>query len=214
MQRRVVDFVRVGYFIPLNGPLNGHPPSDVLYLQSVADVIISHIYTIIRHKSVHVRKLQVAILAQSFWEMSLTDRILPRYILSRVHVSVRPRNFFMREKTANHSRPHTDLRPPQLITAQRPDKQLNWKRRNPSSSVAQCEELSAKTLLKLVWSAAIRVQNPCGEQYFFVNALSKQIGDFLSKTIHYTRMPIHIIIRKMLFFHTFIRDSCSVGLLL
>ena len=28
MQRRVVDFVRVGYFIPLNGPLNGHPPSN------------------------------------------------------------------------------------------------------------------------------------------------------------------------------------------
>ena len=27
MQRRVVDFVRVGYFIPLNGPLNGHPPN-------------------------------------------------------------------------------------------------------------------------------------------------------------------------------------------
>ena len=25
--RRVVDFVRVGYFIPLNGPLNGHPPT-------------------------------------------------------------------------------------------------------------------------------------------------------------------------------------------
>ena len=25
--RRVVDFVRVGYFIPLNGQLNGHPPS-------------------------------------------------------------------------------------------------------------------------------------------------------------------------------------------
>ena len=30
MQRRVVDFVRVGYFIPLNGPLNGHPPSLLL----------------------------------------------------------------------------------------------------------------------------------------------------------------------------------------
>ena len=28
MQRRVVDFVRVGYFIPLNSPLNGHPPSN------------------------------------------------------------------------------------------------------------------------------------------------------------------------------------------
>ena len=27
MQRRVVDFVRVGYFIPFNGPLNGHPPN-------------------------------------------------------------------------------------------------------------------------------------------------------------------------------------------
>ena len=25
--RSVVDFVRVAYFIPLNGPLNGHPPS-------------------------------------------------------------------------------------------------------------------------------------------------------------------------------------------
>ena len=31
MQRPVVDFVRVGYFIPLNGPLNGHPPSIDLY---------------------------------------------------------------------------------------------------------------------------------------------------------------------------------------
>ena len=25
--RSVVDFVRVAHFIPLNGPLNGHPPS-------------------------------------------------------------------------------------------------------------------------------------------------------------------------------------------
>ena len=25
-----MDFVRVGYFIPLNGPLNGHPPSRVM----------------------------------------------------------------------------------------------------------------------------------------------------------------------------------------
>ena len=48
----------------------------------------------------------------------------------------------------------------------------------------------------------------------FVNALSKKIGDFLSKTIYSTGIPIHIIIRKMLFFHTFISDSCSVGLLL
>ena len=30
-QCHVVEFVRVGYFIPLNGPLNGHPPSNQLY---------------------------------------------------------------------------------------------------------------------------------------------------------------------------------------
>ena len=29
-KRRVVDIVRVGYFIPLNGPLNGHPPRILL----------------------------------------------------------------------------------------------------------------------------------------------------------------------------------------
>ena len=29
--RSVVDFPRVGYCIPLNGPLNGHPPSTILY---------------------------------------------------------------------------------------------------------------------------------------------------------------------------------------
>ena len=34
MQRRVVDFVLVGYFIPLNGPLNRHPPS-YYYLHAV-----------------------------------------------------------------------------------------------------------------------------------------------------------------------------------
>ena len=48
----------------------------------------------------------------------------------------------------------------------------------------------------------------------FVNALSTQIGGFLSKTIHSTGMSIHIIIRKMLFLHTFIIDSCSVGLII
>ena len=44
----------------------------------------------------------------------------------------------------------------------------------------------------------------------FVNALSTKIGDFLSKTIHYWDVYSYIIIRKMLFLHTFIRDSCSV----
>ena len=39
MQRRVVDFVRIGYFIPLNGPLNGHPPS-LGYIQRYSNIII------------------------------------------------------------------------------------------------------------------------------------------------------------------------------
>ena len=56
-----------------------------------------HIYTIILLKSVGVRKLQVAILARSSREMSLTVRIVWQYILSRVCVSVRP-SFFIREK--------------------------------------------------------------------------------------------------------------------
>ena len=33
MQRHVVDFVRVGYFIPRNGPLNGQLPSLYLWAQ-------------------------------------------------------------------------------------------------------------------------------------------------------------------------------------
>ena len=55
--------------------------------------------------SVDVRNLQVAILARSPREMSLTDRILPRYILSRVRVSVSPKKC-IREKKPNQSRPH------------------------------------------------------------------------------------------------------------
>ena len=58
----------------------------------------STLYTIICLKSVGVRKLHVAILARSPREMSQTDRILPRYILSRVRVSVRPRIFLYAKK--------------------------------------------------------------------------------------------------------------------
>ena len=68
------------------------------------------IYTIICLTSVVVRKLQVAILARSPREMSQTDRIVWKHILSRVRVSVRPRIGFIREKTPNlsliQSRPH------------------------------------------------------------------------------------------------------------
>ena len=57
-----------------------------------------HIYTIICLKSVclsvSVRKRQVAILARSSREMSLTVRIVWQYILSRVRVSVWPSIFY------------------------------------------------------------------------------------------------------------------------
>ena len=46
MQRRVVDFVRVGYFIPLNGPLNGHPPS--LYLLMMTRAAIQYCFQPLR----------------------------------------------------------------------------------------------------------------------------------------------------------------------
>ena len=40
MQRRVLDFVRVGYFIPLNGPLNGHPPSYNNFMEVEATKVV------------------------------------------------------------------------------------------------------------------------------------------------------------------------------
>ena len=89
---------------------------------SISTATAQSIYTIICLKSVGVRRRQVAILARSPREMSLTDRILPRYILSRVCVSVRPRIFYTR-KTPNQTRPHVG-------SALRPDKQLNWKLQN------------------------------------------------------------------------------------
>ena len=69
---------------------------------------ITIIYTIILLKSVGVRKLQVAILAWSSREMSLTVRIVWEYIPSRVRVSVRPSIFCIREKSSinyHESRP-------------------------------------------------------------------------------------------------------------
>ena len=56
------------------------------------------IYTIICLKSIAVRKLQVAILAPSPREMSQTERIVWKHILSQVRVSVRPRIFLYAKK--------------------------------------------------------------------------------------------------------------------
>ena len=60
------------------------------------------IYTIILFKSVSVRKRQVAILARSSREMSVTVRIVRQYILSPVRVSVRPSIFYTRETSTNY----------------------------------------------------------------------------------------------------------------
>ena len=85
-----------------------HTKIDYSILRWKADSIIYHalltrrlitIYAIILLKSVAVRKLQVAILAQSSREMSQTVRIDWQYILSRVCVSVRPSNFLCGKNT-------------------------------------------------------------------------------------------------------------------
>ena len=85
------------------------------------------IYPIICLKSVDVRRLQVVILALSPREMSQTDRILPRYILSRVRVSVRPRIFYTRKNRKPQSPAYSDPRCG--------DKQRNWKPQNRGNSV-------------------------------------------------------------------------------
>ena len=64
----------------------------------------STIYTMILLKSVGVSKLQVAIIARSSRVMFQTVRIDWKHILSRVRVSVRPSNCFIREKHPKLSR--------------------------------------------------------------------------------------------------------------
>ena len=102
-----------------HNPSRTKPPSSTLYCL----------------KSVDVRKLQVAILARSPREMSQTNRILSRYILSRVRVSVRPRIFFTRKNPKPDS-PACCLFQVVYGSALRPDKQLNWKLQNRPSWVA------------------------------------------------------------------------------
>ena len=60
--------------------------------------VIYILYTTILLKSVAVRKLQVASLARLSREMYQTVCINWRSILSQVRISVRPSNFFIREK--------------------------------------------------------------------------------------------------------------------
>ena len=65
--------------------------------------------------------MQFAILAQSPREMALTDRILPRYFLSRVRVSIRPRFFSYAQK---HK---TSPRPGRMLQRHRPSERRNLK---------------------------------------------------------------------------------------
>ena len=80
------------------------------------------IYSIICLKSVDVRRMQFAILSQSPREMALTDRILPRYFLSRVRVSIRPRFFLYAKKN------QTSPRPGRMLQRHRPSERRNLKR--------------------------------------------------------------------------------------
>ena len=66
--------------------------------------------------------MQFAILAQSPREMALTDRILPRYFLSRVRVSIRPRFFLYAKK------PQTSPQPGRMLQRHRPSERRNLKR--------------------------------------------------------------------------------------
>ena len=76
------------------------------------------IYSIICLKSVDVRRMQFAIIAQSPREMALTDSILPRYFLSRVRVSIRPRFVYTpKKKKQPAARSHASA-PPTVRTAQ------------------------------------------------------------------------------------------------
>ena len=80
------------------------------------------------YTTVNVRKVQVAILARLPREMSQTDRILPRYILSRVRVSFRPRILLYVKKPQSRV-----ARPAAVDHSSAADKQLNWNRHNPFS---------------------------------------------------------------------------------
>ena len=66
--------------------------------------------------------MQFAILAQSPREMALTDRILQRYFLSRVRVSIRPRFFSYAKK------PQTSPRPGRMLQRHRQSERRNLKR--------------------------------------------------------------------------------------
>ena len=65
------DAARVGYFVPLNGPLNGHPPSIsyVLHLCNIVFTIITHVFAI---NDITVRTNTNCFTLQYFFSMTQT----------------------------------------------------------------------------------------------------------------------------------------------
>ena len=99
--------------------------SDVAVLQ-LASCSLPIIYPIICLKSVCLATF--AILDRSPRDMCQTDRIHPRYFLSRVRVSIRPRIFVYGKKPQT-----TVARPAAVDRRSVADKQLNLNGRNPFS---------------------------------------------------------------------------------
>ena len=87
-----------------------HPRNIPMYTD--IDIII-----LLKYVSVAVRSVHAAVLARLSWEMSQTVRIFIdcQSFLLRVHISVRPSNFFIGEK------PHNRMQKPsvQLIARSR-----------------------------------------------------------------------------------------------
>ena len=130
MQRRVVDFVRVGYFIPLNGPYNRHPPSissanynpwvkqwhnNVRYVGNRICVVLNFVHVGAVRVILGVHELLRTIFNFKFVVLGLMVRVAVRFwgllkgrvVVSKGNVEVRVRIMFM---VRLHSRLQLGLR--------------------------------------------------------------------------------------------------------
>ena len=136
-----------------------------------------------------VRRLQVAILVRSPREMSQTDRILPRYFLSRVRVSVRPRIFLYANKLPTHSRPdYWPSAPPTVRTAQQ------FERHFISSRQVATYVTIHTNLTETQWMISLALQNPTlRESYPRCNGPAKRSNvceSFEKRLIRYRYRPL------------------------
>ena len=103
--------------------------------------------------------MQFAILDRLPREMSQTDRIYPRYFLSRVRVSIRPRIFLYGKKPQT-----TVIQPAAVDRRSVADKQLNLNGRNPFSPRSSVPRDQRENV---VAQCGDHGSNPVQEQYFF-----------------------------------------------